>query len=213
LANHDRIKVHKVPYDCGLSYTRNELIKLADSLDIKYCFVGADSLKFTESMKNINYLTKYLNYSPEFNIDLLGLEIADRIPWEAMIDLKDSFVLDFIEKTPMNALLDKYCDNSFTIWKCEIVRNFFLATTASLLNTQWDNNLKMSEHEDFFWRYKIKGFKVGWTDYCSGKYLSTDDNDYKKMRMKNMNLGKEYLKNKYGLKQWVQYINLKNIKR
>jgi len=213
LRNQDRIKVHHLPYDCGLSHARNELVKLANNLDIKYCLIGADSIKFTESMKSINYLIKYLNYSPDFNIDLLGLEVQERISWEAWLDLQDSFILDFIEKNPIEGLLDRYCKNNITIWNCDIVRNFFLATTKSLLEVKWDNNLKMMEHEDFFWRYKQTGYKVGWTNYSSGKYSPGIDIEYKKIRAKNMNISKEELKQKYNLKSWVQYINLKNAKR
>ena len=213
LRNQDRIKVHHLPYDCGLSYARNELVKLANHLDIKYCLVGADSIKFTKSMQYINNLVKYLNHSPDFNIDLLGLNLKNRnVGWEAWLDLKDSFILDFIDKTPITALFDKYCQNSFTIWKCDIVRNFFLATTKSLLEAKWDGNLKMMEHEDFFWRYKQTGFKVGWTNICNGEYIGKKEGEYSKLRAKNMMESKEYLMKKHNLKSWVTYINLDRAK-
>lgn len=213
LKNQDRIKVIRLPYNCGLSYARNKLTETANNLDIKYCLMTADSIKFTESMKNINYLLKYLKYSPDFDIDLLGFDIKGRVGWEAWLDLKESFELDFIETIPIKSLFDKYAENSFTIWKCDIVRNFFLATTKSLLDVQWDNNGKMSEHTPFFWEYKKEGYKVGWTDKCIGEYLKNDDNTYRSLRRGNMTEGKKYFIEKYRLKRWIKYINFQNIKR
>ena len=211
LRNQDRIKVHALPYDCGLSYSRNELVKLADNLGIKYILMSADSIKFTESMKKINYLIKYLNYSKDFNIDLLGMSLENRIEWEAFLDLKDSFILDFIDKVPMNALLDKHCEEFLTIWNCDIVRNFFLATTKSLLNVPWDNNGKMAEHQPYFWEYKKTGYKVGYTDYCNGEYLSNNNKIYKSIRSKNLQEGKKYFMEKYNLKKWITYKHLERI--
>src|SRR4030065_2868007 len=36
----DRIKVVHLPYDCGLSVARNELVKVANNLGIKYCLIS-----------------------------------------------------------------------------------------------------------------------------------------------------------------------------
>ena len=231
LRNQDRIKVHGLPFDCGLPYARNELVKLANNLGIKYCLMSADSIKFTESIKKINYLVKYLNHRL-FDADLIGLELLNRISWEAWLDVKEAFILDFIDKTKQpdekfadletmrksESWIDENgykatCGDVINFWKCSITRNFFLATTKSLLDVPWDENVKMSEHEDFFWRYKLKGYNVGWTDYCNGKYIKTDDNTYKKLRTKNMAEGKKYFMEKYNLKKWFEYINLQNIKR
>jgi len=212
LRNQDRIKVHALPYNCGLSYARNELVALADQLGIKYCLMSADSIKFTESMKNLNHLLKYLKYNKEFDIDLLGLELFGRIGWEANLELKNNrFELDFIDTHPKLGLLDQYCDNSLTIFNCEIVRNFFLATTESLLNVPWDNKGKMSEHTPYFLEYKKAGYKVGWTEYCAGKYVDFRNKQYNEIRMKNLHEGKKYYKEKYGLTSWTFYKNVKNI--
>jgi len=212
LRNQDRIKVHALPYDCGLSRARNELVQLADHLGIKYCLMSADSIRFTESMKNINYLLKYLNHSKGFNIDLLGLQLFGRVGWEANLELKNSqFELDFIDTSKKCGLLDRYCDNSLTIYNCEIVRNFFLATTKSLLNVPWDNKGKMSEHTPYFWEYKKAGYKVGWTEFCEGQYTSFKNKQYNEIRSKNLHEGKAYFKEKYNLNNWTKYFNVHNI--
>lgn len=209
-----RIKVIKAPYDCGLSMARNLGVEQASKDEIPYCLISADSIKFSDSMKHINNIVKYLNYSPDFNIDLLGLNLKNRnVGWEAWLDLKDSFVLDFIDKYELPGGDFCYFDKiKTTIFHCDIVRNFFLATTQSLLNTKWDNNLKMREHEDFFWRYKQEGFKVGWTNLCHGEYIGKKEGAYLNLRTKNMRECKDYLFKKYNLKSWVKYINLDRAK-
>ena len=228
-----RIKVIEAPYDCGLSHARNLGVAETSKDNISYCLISADSIKFDKSMKHINNLTKYIKYSPDFNIDLLGLNLKNRnIGWEAKLDLKDSFILDFIDKN--NEPDEKFADletirNSkewsyengnpaklgdvINIWKCDIVRNFFLATTQSLKNVGWDKNLKMREHESFFWEYKQKGFKVGWTNTCHGEYIGIKENEYAKLRAKNMRESLNYLLKKYNLKSWIVYKHIERIKK
>lgn len=41
--------------------------------------------------------------------------------------------------------------------------NFFVARTAALRAVRWDPRLKICEHEDYFWRAKGEGLRVG---YC-----------------------------------------------
>jgi len=217
----DCFKVVQLPFDCGLSFARNKLVETAHELGIKYCLIGADSIKFTESMKDMGDLTRFLNYKKDLNIDLIGFELRDRIGWEAKLDLKDSFVLDFIDKTeppdrrygivdPSKLIEDETVHITLNIYYCDIVRNFFLATTKSLLKVKWDNNLKLAEHCEFFWRYKQAGYKVGWTDVCQGQYITCDDLEYKKLRRINMMKSKEILKRKLNLTTMYKYINLKN---
>ena len=231
LQKEQRIKVISAVYDCGLSVARNLGILEAKKDNIAYILMSADSIKFTESMKKINYLIKYLNYSKKFNIDLIGLDLKERIGWESFLDLKDSFILDFIdkEKQPDEKFADlesirksdEWTDengkkalygNVIDFWHCDIVRNFFLATTKSLLNIPWDNNGKMSEHCPYFWEYKKAGYKVSYTDYCNGEYLNNNDKIYKSIRNKNLQEGRKYFMEKYNLKKWITYKYLERIK-
>ena len=63
----------------------------------------------------------------------------------------------------------------------EIVLNFFAARTDALRAVQWDAELKVCEHEDFFWRAKAEGIRVGYSpcdcvrhlrDHGSARYRS-----------------------------------------
>ena len=68
------------------------------------------------------------------SLDCMGFELTGcACGWEADLSLDVAgFTLDFIDKSE-----DKL------LYKCDIVRNFFLATTESLLKSKWDENLKL----------------------------------------------------------------------
>lgn len=134
-----RIEVIKVPYDSGISYCRNVAVELAKEQNIPYCFITADSIEFTESMKK---LPKLLTYMKRY--DIIGLDIKDRIGWEGILRLipNDCFELEFIDKTC------KLCSpKKLIIFHCDIVRNFFIGKTEVLYKIKWDNELKCREHE------------------------------------------------------------------
>ena len=50
----DIIKIHQLPFDCGLTHARNELVKLANKLGIDYCLMSADSIAL------LNLCQKYM---------------------------------------------------------------------------------------------------------------------------------------------------------
>ena len=210
----NHLTVIRTDYDIGISASRNLGVKFAKENKIPYCFITADSIEFTESTSGISKLAQQMNNTimgePLFTMasyDLIGLDLKNRrVGWEAKLKLIENrhFELDFIDKNP-----EDYFPFVFT---CDIVRNFFLATTKSLFQVKWDENLKACEHEDFFIRYKRTGFKVGWLDFLSGKYIGTREGTYGKLREKNINECREILKKKYNLKGWVQYKHLERAK-
>lgn len=203
-----RIEIIKVPYDSGLSHCRNVGVKRAMEKGIPYCLISADSIKFKKSMRNISELLRYFN-----RYDLIGLDIENRLKWEAKIRLIEgkSFELDFIQTSCKNCSSKK-----LIIYNCDICRNFFLAKTETLLELPWDENLKMHEHEDFFYRYSTI-FKVGYTNHFKGEYVGEkskkDGSPYSKLRQKNMRESLEVLRKKYNISGWVTYKNLERIKK
>lgn len=209
--NYFNLHYYQVPFNSGLSYARNYGVQKAHELGCEYCVTSADSILFDENMNTLNYFLKYINHSPEFNIDLIGLNLNNRIEWEAWMELIEGqyFQFNFIDKNNLNK-------EQGIIWKCDIVRNFFLAKTESLLKVGWDNNFRACEHEDFFWRYKQAGYKVGCTKVCSGTYIGEESKkagEYAELRRKNFNEGLRYLKDKYKIKGWVKYLNIERIKK
>lgn len=198
------LKVAYSYYDIGISACRNYGIELALENNIPYCLISADSIEFTENMRWLGELDSFLEAGSFLNANLIGLNLKNRkVGWEANLKLIENqyFELDFI---------DKYTDIDWV--NCDIVRNFFIAETDTLNAVRWDENLKTFEHEDFFWRYKQAGYKVGWTCLVSGNYIGTREGLYGNLREKNMQTYMQVLKKKYNLKGWVQYKHLERAK-
>lgn len=69
------------------------------------------------------------------------------------------------------------------------------------------------EHESFFHEYKQKGYKVGWTNLIVADKMKDRPDEYAELRRINFNNGQKYLKEKYKIKGWVEYINLDEAKK
>ncbi|MHA2012753.1 MAG: glycosyltransferase family 2 protein [Candidatus Helarchaeota archaeon] len=192
-----RVFYYHVPFNSGLSFCRNFGVDIANKLGCNYCVIGSDSFLFNPNIKRLSIL---LSNSP---FDLLGFELHGcKCGWEAKLNLikEKSFELDFIKK-PINKIF----------YDIDICRNFFIATTKSLLNVQWDNNLPLCEHEDFFWRYKQAGFKCGWTNSIDAEKMPDRPKEYSNFRNKNFQEGMQYLRKKYNILGWVSYKHLERV--
>lgn len=188
-----------LPFDCGVSYARNILLKQAAGKGIKYCILTADSIAFIpETVANLNKGVQFLEDHPE--VGILGFDLKDRAPWEYFLEIKNnSFYLTktgAIETDPATGLRVKRCD---------ICRQFFLAKIDTILNVQWDEQLKTGEHEDFFWRYKQAGYKVFWTPDICGQYVNDKPAEYVKYRNRQYTEFRRILFRKHNLSNWVEY--------
>lgn len=196
----------ELPFDCGLSYGRNRLVELAKEKECEYCILGSDSFLFTESIEKVNHLIGMNLYG----YDLLGWElIPSTCGWEAKLKLIEghSFELDFIEKDMKFSKAD-----NFGLYECDICRNIFIAKTESLFEVKWDENFRLCEHEDFFYRYKLQGFKVAWTNLILSNKMTDRPTKYADFRRVNFQEGKRLLMEKYNIKGWVSYQNLQRAK-
>jgi glycosyltransferase involved in cell wall biosynthesis len=207
----------ELPYDSGLSKARNAGVLEAKRLGCEYCIISADSITFGASFTNLKNILPILqevetNRKEWQGLDLLGFNLIGRPSWEARLELvKDSyFLLDFDEtKMSIDTYFIESEPNKILVKNCDIVRNFFIVKTNKLLSCLWDENLVMGEHEDWFYRFKQQGFKVGFTNSFEGKYIGERTGEFKTIRNKNWTKGINLLKKKYNLKTWVQYANYK----
>jgi glycosyltransferase involved in cell wall biosynthesis len=201
------IPYYSVPYNSGLSYSRNYGVQKAKELDCGYVLISSDSFLMNESIKKLNYFID----NNLFGYDILGLYLSGCIcEWEAKLNLikGEGFELDFIDKDIKYSKQDNY-----KLFDCDIIKNFFIAKTDSLLKSPWDNNLLLGEHEDFFYQAKINNLKVGWTDLITAEKMKDRPEEYNELRTKNFNEGIQKLKEKYHIKRWVIYKNLENSKK
>jgi glycosyltransferase involved in cell wall biosynthesis len=190
---------YTLPFNCGLSWSRNYLVKMAHQMGCEYCVLASDSFVFSPETKNIRNVIPYLE-SNEFDLIGLFLNRMD-IYWVGWIDLlpQKSFVLDFIDR--------RKDPDVGPIYRCGIVHNFFIAKTDTLMAVKWDETLKLAEHEDFFYRYGQAGYRVGWTRAVRADRIKTREGQHGQFRQENWVRGMEMLRKKWGLQTWIYYIN------
>ena len=196
-----KVRYYNLPFDCGLSASRNFLVDKAQELGCNYCVIASDAMIFTEKTKDIDKLIQYMD-----KYDCIGCNLnKSEIYWTGWISLipGQSFCLDFIDRS-------KICNAPNGIFDCSIIHNFFIAKTESLLKVRWDETLKLGEHEDFFYRYTLEGFKTGWTANVSCDRVKSREGQHGLYRQKNWNEGIQKLKEKWGIKSWITYLNRNN---
>lgn len=186
---------YKLPYDCGLSYSRNFLVNEAWEFSCPYILMMADSIQFSQ---NVDF-QQFINFLEKANQrGIIGFELnGSKCPWEFKLDLKkDGFYLDssteFIEY------------NHLQFKKVDICRNIFLSKTETLLNL-WDNDMKLCEHELAFWNYKNRGYEVYWTDSICFKKVKEENNEQYPLLRNRFNEYRDKLKSKLGISGWVNY--------
>lgn len=202
--NCQQLFYYQVPYNAGLSFCRNYGVRQAKEIGCDYCIISSDSFLINSSILRLNNIItdmKELGYSK------CGFELENcTVGWEANLKLisEEAFELDFIDKSSL-ADGKKYFD-------IDICRNFYVATTESLLKVPFDNNLKLAEHEDQAWRYKQTGYNSMWTNWITAKKMTDRPVEYDRLRNTNFNEGIKYLKQKWGIKGWVKYLHLERAK-
>jgi hypothetical protein len=224
----DKVKYYQVPFDSGLSYSRNFGVQKAKELECDYCFIGSDSFLFNESIQKINELVNFLEAT---DYSFIGTELTNSTcGWEAKLNLikGQSFELDFVDKTkkdfnicgatkPSKEWFDEnnrpaLVGDIIPIWNVDICRNVFIAKIDMLLNVKWDEQFLLAEHEDFFWRLKQANYKGCWTNYITVDKQTDRPNEYAKLRKQNFNEGIKKLREKYRISGWISYVNLERAK-
>jgi len=195
LNNNETVFYYGLPFDCGAYYSRNFLVKKANEINISYCLISADSIQFIQSY-DFNPIIKFLAHQEK--IALVGFELdGSKCPWEYNMELtpqaiKFSYSDDWIEF------------NHIKFLKIDICRNIYLAKTKALLDSPYDEDLKLGGHELNFWNLKQKGWKCYWTAYYSFKRESDMPKEYVPYRNRWGNY-LELAKQKLGIKGWVIY--------
>lgn len=132
-------------YDIGLSEGRNRAV---DRVTTPYTLILDDDFLFTADTK----LEKFLNVLETTPYQLVGGRVMDwgrkRLIFRGLMYVQDNILyFDTYRKGPILSGFPQY----------DFVLNFFLASTEMLRTLRWDSELKIREHEDFFWRLKRAG--------------------------------------------------------
>jgi phosphorylcholine metabolism protein LicD len=148
------VTVVKLPYDCGLSYARNELVKYVKT-------------EFVLLLEDDHFVTKELDiykmievFGYDKNIGLISSRISDnnkiRIYERQLFKLNDVLISIDWNKLQQKNLVSKCKINNLEFGITDLVYNFFLAKTSILRKYPWDNDNKVnSEHLDFFLNLKL----------------------------------------------------------
>jgi GT2 family glycosyltransferase len=198
-ANKNRFDYCYLPFDCGLSYARNWLVKDVLGEGFKYCIVTADSIQFIpETIRHLDRAVSYMEANHD--VGILGFDLLNRFPWECTMEFNAGrFILTAVSQTyqdPGTGMILKDCD---------ICRNFFLARIDTLAAVTWDEQLKLAEHEDFFWRYKQAGYKVRWTPDVVAEYVNSKPSEHVRYRNRIYTEFYRLLAKKYNLTGPVEY--------
>lgn len=187
-------KSYKLPFDCGLSYARNYLVREAQKLGCKYCLITADSIEFTEKY-DFKPVIDFMESNEK--IVKVGFQLNNRTPWEYNMEL----IPGKYWKLTLPETKGIVAKGDFT--KVDICRNFFLAKTRILIGIPWDEELKLSEHEDHCWRLKLGGFDTYSTNYISANYINDKPEEYSIYRNRMYQEFRKKLKEKYGILGWI----------
>jgi hypothetical protein len=196
--NGRKIQYYNLPYDCGLSYARNFLCQKAHESGCNYIFLTADSYEFKDY--NLTTVIEFLE-SDEKNglVGFVELNKPDK-NWCYDVELipNDCFLLTRPKRPIINF-------KELNLQPCDITQNFFLAKTQVILDNQWDCELKLTEHEDFFWRLKNKTtYKVFFNDSIACVYIKDKPSEYNEKRQRIYNIYKKKLQEKYRIKGWIR---------
>lgn len=141
----NNIHLYSLPNDCGLSYARNFLVERIHESNINYILLTADSIKIIEPL---NKLYPVINFLNSFWPSIIGLNLKNRVNWNRNIILDNelkSYILLPINKNDYRVYDEIY---NIGLQKCDVVSNFFLSKTKTLINNPWDSDLKLCLDEN-----------------------------------------------------------------
>lgn len=144
------VKYYKLPFDMGLSYKRNFLVRLVET---KYVIILDDDFIFTEDT-NLERLRENIE---KHDLDILAGGVTNKDKhlhyYRGLFEIEDN-ILYYREG-------DKGMVGDVTLY--DLVLNFFISKTEFLRENPWDNRLKIAEHTPFFLSIKDKA-RVGYID-------------------------------------------------
>ncbi len=186
---------YKLPFDCGLSYARNFLIKKASEMNIPYCLVAADSIQFNQKY-DFNPIINFLE--TDVKIGKIGFDLEkSKCPWEYNMEVTPAGIKFSISEEKINY-------NNIEFLKVDICRNIFLAKTSSLIEVPYDEELKLAEHEEQAIRYKEK-YKTYWTSHYSFKRIANSNTKEYEVYRKRFKEYRSMVLQKLKIKSWVIY--------
>lgn len=198
--NYDNVKVIQLPYDCGLSYARNELVKCVKT---EFTLLLEDDFVM---LKNTNLYDMMEVFSADKNIGLVGGRLFknNRIfSYEKYLFILNKILVSIDwQKCVDSSIIQQHKIGTITFGICDIIYNFFLAKTEVLKQYPWDVKHKIhSEHLDYFLNLKLNSdVKIAFMPniIIGHDHPINDDIDYLKFRER---MYYNYIYDKYGIEK------------
>eukprot|EP00026_Physarum_polycephalum_P005593 Phypoly_transcript_05628.p1 GENE.Phypoly_transcript_05628~~Phypoly_transcript_05628.p1 ORF type:complete len:606 (-),score=86.45 Phypoly_transcript_05628:21-1838(-) len=165
------VRFYRMPYDSGLSSGRNLMISQVETM---YVLLLDDDFLWGK-----NILSQFISVMERHpHLDLVGGRAGLDFAGLMQVHNNTLFLVKgnkgILEGTTfltpkVNGGADGIAEDfGSPCVMVEFVPNFFLARTDTLLKLQWDNNLKVGEHEEFFIRFNKGGYRAA---YCTSLYV------------------------------------------
>jgi GT2 family glycosyltransferase len=192
-----------VPKDCGLSLARNRLVAAA-----KTPYVQLLDDDFTvEEGSHLDLLLAQLHLS-RYDI------VSPVVPYDIKTFTNFRGFID-TSRGSLELKPGSYGRNGYGCAVVDFVPNVFMGKRAALAAVQWDDDLKLGEHENFFLRAKQAGLRIASCDHIAVYHhqqpwwdqgLAKDEREqqYFKRRQRVF----EYMKRsivKHGLKKLISF--------
>jgi GT2 family glycosyltransferase len=172
-----RLSVEHLPYDCGISYARNHLVT---STPNKYKLILDDDMVFTEAT-DIGKMIKILESNKSFGIVGGALtQLNQTVNFEFNIEIENKVLSQVPDNNPTREF------EGIRYRKTGCVLNFALFKSELFNYILWDNDLKVTEHLDFYVRMKKIPFNIAYTpDVVVDHPPYERSEDYKEFRQRD----------------------------
>lgn len=142
------VRYLRMPFDSGLSAGRNFLVS---TISEPYCVILDDDFV----IQSPDTLPSMVSDLSRLGYDIIGGKLVR----EGGVPQHYEGLMWLDGRTLVMARMHAEAETV----PMHIVLNFLAARTDTLRKVPWDDELKVCEHEDFFWRCKGEGVRVG---YC-----------------------------------------------
>ena len=165
--------LHELPEDVGLSAARNLLVSHART---ELVFLSDDDHVLV----------------PETKIPLL-IEKYDRHGFDVLATKSNQTEPPRLMRSDGRVLTISRGARSWSehIGTCDMVGNCLLASREMLARVKWDEDLKLEEHWEFFWRAKVLGLRVGVATDHMIEHRHEDPPGYQRFRPEFVDMAKE----------------------
>lgn len=182
--NLGNVDILKLPYDTGLSEGRN---KLMEATETPYFLLLDDDFVFTHE----TIIERLLPFLRAGVFDIAGGAL--RLNGQKVVHFEG-----FIEKvgTTLHCTHKRHVT---TPSRCDVILNFFAASTDKILKVKWNPVYKMGEHLDFFWRCKDAGIKVGYVPNVIADHVPYRTKEYNSIRYTKADEGRALFRKNRGI--------------